>query len=719
MPIVVDNNRATGSFSELMAYPFAASLVGLLAHPTDVRGCGLVWGGSSWSGKVGIFLTLESAMRMTKTNLAAGSIFQVGDLKYTWDGTNLLTVPAVAGGWDPGARWVHDTLAVVAAQKAQIGTRASATDIPNVALEWMVTPAYPNGAWFGHLGTHASQASLNAVPTLYLATDSTAMVAGIEKQWNGSYWIAPAALGGGIDGVFIDSVSGSPSSQLAFTKIAIIDPADIEIDDGTYVAATLDTLRPLAIDASNAGSGVTISGGIATFAEVTTSERWLSLLQLRRPFRAFWQLEASLTIPSDGIATLSYRKQGDDTFFAVDISRTGWKYRQCKNGTVGMGSSGAFAFGGTTTIRVVWRRNVMSIRALVNGAWIVVGGYGISPSLFTASDYVSLQYFDDAGFKFAIGAKSVASSPVSIRSVSVSSVSPLGIRDQQLITYSDGRPFMDDSGNVYMTATAGAELPSGDGIASSYAIVLRVNRTTMVPVIVGQMRTWRRPFAFQSGEIGEVSDSPIKIIYDTDSNQWIGLASTFGDGGGEATYNKLNVSLCRFYGNPIAGSSIILPTTERFISLNSPNVICYDADIIYHGGFWHMVYVAGSTYNGYAESILYRRSKTVAGLATAQDFGGIGGGEGPKFLRFAGSLYVIISNTTIYKPSDSGLVYDGSAAINTSGMILPHFAIVPFPSKGGTVFKIATFDQVAVSGNFSWGMWHIYESGIVPGILEA
>lgn len=224
MPIVVDNNRATGSFSELMAYPFAASLVGLLADPTDVRGCDLVWGGSSWSGKAGIFLTLESAMRMTKTNLAAGSIFQVGDLKYTWDGTNLLTVPAVAGGWDPGARWVHDTLVAVTAQKAQIGTRASATDIPNVTLEWMAPPAYPNGAWFGSVGFHANQASLDAVPTIYLATGSTAMVAGISKTWNGSYWIAPAALGGGIvyDGTTYPLPLTAPYKGY---KIAVVNPA--------------------------------------------------------------------------------------------------------------------------------------------------------------------------------------------------------------------------------------------------------------------------------------------------------------------------------------------------------------------------------------------------------------------------------------------------------------------------------------------------------------
>ena len=68
------------------------------------------------------------------------------------------------------------------------GTRASATDIPNVALEWMVTPAYPNGAWFGSVGFHANQASLDAVPTLYLATDSTAMVAGVQVVWNGTGW---------------------------------------------------------------------------------------------------------------------------------------------------------------------------------------------------------------------------------------------------------------------------------------------------------------------------------------------------------------------------------------------------------------------------------------------------------------------------------------------------------------------------------------------------
>ena len=104
------------------------------------------------------------------------------------------------------------------------GVRAAAQDIPNVSLEWMVTPAYPNGAWFGSVGFHANQASLDAVPTLYLATSSTAMVAGIEKAWDGSYWTAPAALGGGIvyDGTTYPLPLTAPYKGY---KIAVVNPA--------------------------------------------------------------------------------------------------------------------------------------------------------------------------------------------------------------------------------------------------------------------------------------------------------------------------------------------------------------------------------------------------------------------------------------------------------------------------------------------------------------
>ena len=88
------------------------------------------------------------------------------------------------------------SLAEILSQPATPGTRASATDIPGVALEWMITPAYPNGAWFGSVGFHANQASLDAVPTLYLATASTAMVAGISKTYQGPGvgWVAQSRL---------------------------------------------------------------------------------------------------------------------------------------------------------------------------------------------------------------------------------------------------------------------------------------------------------------------------------------------------------------------------------------------------------------------------------------------------------------------------------------------------------------------------------------------
>lgn len=57
-----------------------------------------------------------------------------------------------------------------------------------------------------------------------IAPGSTATVAGVEKQWNDSYWIAPAALGGGIvyDGVTYPLPLTAPYKGY---KIAVVNPA--------------------------------------------------------------------------------------------------------------------------------------------------------------------------------------------------------------------------------------------------------------------------------------------------------------------------------------------------------------------------------------------------------------------------------------------------------------------------------------------------------------
>ena len=86
------------------------------------------------------------------------------------------------------------SLAEILSQPATPGTRASATDIPGVNLEWMATDAYPEGAWFGDCG-QPTLAQLYALPTAYLATGARASVNGVQYTYGAAGWVE---AGGGL-----------------------------------------------------------------------------------------------------------------------------------------------------------------------------------------------------------------------------------------------------------------------------------------------------------------------------------------------------------------------------------------------------------------------------------------------------------------------------------------------------------------------------------------
>lgn len=86
-------------------------------------------------------------------------------------------------------RELRGTLAeVLTAPSPNPGTFAMPEDVPGCFLEMGL-----DGLWTGaSVGSFGSIEELNALPTAYLATGSTATVAGAQKQWNGTGW----AVGG-------------------------------------------------------------------------------------------------------------------------------------------------------------------------------------------------------------------------------------------------------------------------------------------------------------------------------------------------------------------------------------------------------------------------------------------------------------------------------------------------------------------------------------------
>lgn len=80
---------------------------------------------------------------------------------------------------------ITGTLSEIVANRPEVQTLADATDIPGVNLEFMVTAEFPNGAWFGNFGVHASSATLRNLPTAYLG-QGTAMEGGTLVRYGGA-----------------------------------------------------------------------------------------------------------------------------------------------------------------------------------------------------------------------------------------------------------------------------------------------------------------------------------------------------------------------------------------------------------------------------------------------------------------------------------------------------------------------------------------------------
>lgn len=88
---------------------------------------------------------------------------------------------------------ITGTLSEIVANRPEVQTLADATDIPGVNLEFMVTAEFPNGAWFGNFGVHASSATLRNLPTAYLG-QGTAMEGGTLVRYGaGVGWVAPTS----------------------------------------------------------------------------------------------------------------------------------------------------------------------------------------------------------------------------------------------------------------------------------------------------------------------------------------------------------------------------------------------------------------------------------------------------------------------------------------------------------------------------------------------
>jgi hypothetical protein len=399
----------------------------------------------------------------------------------------------------------------------------------------------------------------------------------------------------------------------------------------------------------------------------------------------------------------------------MSFTQTAWNFRYfVSDAQVGSTGTGAFAFGVNPRVRISSRNfKGFDIQVLKNGQWVQVAKMDVS--VIGAPSYDNTAPWSTGDFStytVGIGTKNVATGPVTFSQVVIGHALPIGIRDQQLIRYEDGSPVV-RNGEYYFSATSG-EPYTGGGFSESGPIILAVNRTTMVPRVVGWVYM-QRPFFFQGVQHGSgpLGDAPLHIIFDRTSSptpKFVVLASKYGQQN-DAT-QPINVTYGESFDDIIApGEHTVTPSNQSWITLADGYQMAYDPCIRYFGGMWHMVYASSkASCTGYGNNNVYRNSPTLAGLATAANVDLASAGEGGKFLTFGGRLYIILS-AKVYSVVAGVPAYLGNMTITLTGLTYPHLDPFPVPGKnGGTVWKLSTFDQTTVWGNFTWGQWHIFES---------
>ena len=179
-PISMDFKTASGK-GLVIQLPIAALLAqpcraGVRAVPNDVTGCFLEMGADGkWAGpSVGSFPSRADLDALPAEALAALSVgvsAEAGGVTYTWQGS--------LKGWGTQGERIVAPLATILASApsnpsvAGRDIRAVATDYPTCDLRWdasaLRTDGVTLGAWIGNLGNFADLATVQALPTTYLA----------------------------------------------------------------------------------------------------------------------------------------------------------------------------------------------------------------------------------------------------------------------------------------------------------------------------------------------------------------------------------------------------------------------------------------------------------------------------------------------------------------------------------------------------------------------
>lgn len=474
------------------------------------------------------------------------------------------------------------------------------------------------------------------------------------------------------------------------------------------------------------GASVTVSGGQLRFAEVGA-----------RRYRKFSDGPnvGGLGVAYDAIVADVVFSQapvfvGSGTDASFDMAILGWhrdsaNYLTCEvnnltgsiffrgalKGVTFASSASWYATTQTMRLAVTWDALAMSLwHYSTDGHWVPVASYRVPSLVNGAMGTVDPMQWSFDGWNRTIGAYcSVAASVLRYARVEIVPTGRVGLRDLNTVTYEDGQPIADADGRIYITATVAPANQLGSTLNAIHACHCGVFlydpcRRTLSPEI-GRIYT-RHPSS-SNGYLATRGNSPIKVVCDRTSGQWLLLVSDWSDGG-------RNVRIVRQKTSPLRCASVV-DASEILVSSPDASTYCYDADLIYFGGLWRLVCTWGAV-NGNNALV---SAPTLDGLKTAAKKVIISAGEGPRWTRLSGVWYINV-NGVIRDIDGNAISAFPRLELNLSvtGIGTPHLTVFPVRRGAGTVYVVVSFDGQPlnnVASSLTNGSFLVWESASVSG----
>lgn len=278
----------------------------------------------------------------------------------------------------------------------------------------------------------------------------------------------------------------------------------------------------------------------------------------------------------------------------------------------------------------------------------------------------------------------------------------VGVRDHNLIRYTDGTPLIINN-EVYLSATSGGVRNS---IPGSHWSVFSMNLSSY------EVKERAKILIKREGLV--LGDHAGNIVYDNNENCFHIFVSNWGDwtnvGPAKIVYGKC-------YNDLLNGIHVI----DEVRYLNIPTTVAgnsaYDPDVVKYDDKWHIFYTESSKTADTNSFSAHVAGDTLDNLMqVADDRSALSGSyEGCKVQKIGGEWFVFSSNLTEYrccKAEDMSFVCNVKAPEIGNNSAKPHFTIIPIPYGNKTKLIVVSFDNTQYSsiGIHTRGNWYVFEN---------